>query len=172
MDPTLMDQVRAPWTEEQVASLDAFQGCTTCTPLVDEKGLPLVATRSGLMKQGTDERVLIWAHRWMLDWSWKDAPKQRSGPKSVNLHGALFPMRGEQPTLLSIPQSPLLYLPCFTTEEKLWSLLNILQIPVDNIKTIDDPLEFLGSLKDSGVTVILDLYFTPEGKIRYQQIQT
>lgn len=170
MDPTM--KVMAPWTDEQVASLDAFQKSETSRPFKDEKGVTLVATSGGLMKQGTNERVQIWAYCWMLDWTWRAASKI-VGPQNVavDLQGCIFPVRDGQPTLLSMPQSPHPHLPCFTTKEKLLGLMERIGVPVDNIKAISNPMEFLDSMNEYKIVVILDPYFTSEGKVRYREIR-
>jgi hypothetical protein len=72
--------VKAPFTEEQVASLQAFQGaeefhpftcsCTICTD--HSSGPVLVATKAGFRcPQARCSYKQDWAHAWMADWSWK-----------------------------------------------------------------------------------------------------
>lgn len=174
MDRT-QHQQWSPWTEDQVASLNAYQASPSCLPFLDEKGLPLLATTRGWVRQGTDEIVDRWAYHWMLDGTWRKPIRPTGNTGTFELQGALFVMnrgeQGEEPYIIYFPQSKLRYLPCFTTEDKLWSFMNYMLAPVDNIKIVGNPKEFLESLREAEVEAIQDPYFTPEGKIRFLQVQ-
>jgi hypothetical protein len=69
----MSEHVRAPFTEDQVASLNAFQESGAFHPFTCGtdgcRGL-LVATGEGWHCPGCDYRQLsAWA--WMADWSWR-----------------------------------------------------------------------------------------------------
>lgn len=64
--------VKAPWTADQVESLNGFQGCGcyhpfTCGGCDNRDGL--VATKTGWTCPSCDYRQ-DWAHYFMVDWSW------------------------------------------------------------------------------------------------------
>ena len=67
----------APWSEDQVTSLNAFQNsgafhAYTCRAGGAEHA-PLVATTLGWRCENCDYQQ-IWAHEWTADWSWRDDP--------------------------------------------------------------------------------------------------
>ena len=67
------------------------------------------------------------------------APKPTGKPLApVSVTGTLFPWDGAQPVFLSMPGSPSLYLPCFTTEEKLRAVMRRAGVEFVSIKHIDD----------------------------------
>jgi len=109
-----------------------------------------------------------------------EAPKRTGKPaESITfdiLTGKLFPWdeRRQQPVLLNMPSSPYQYLACFSTEEKLRKLLDDAEVSFDRIKCIDDGGVFMGGLLESAhpeqLKIILDPYFTSEGKIRFTQL--
>lgn len=79
--------VRAPWTTDQVASLEAFQESEHLTPYIcrspdcpsrgyvrcPDDALPLAADRDGLhcIEAGSCGYAQDWAHASALDWSWQ-----------------------------------------------------------------------------------------------------
>jgi hypothetical protein len=73
--------VAAPWSEDQVASLNAFQTSGfhpfTCGP----SSHPLVATPEGWIC-AFDAYTQDWAHTFMLDWSWRDLVPTRPAGSS------------------------------------------------------------------------------------------
>lgn len=72
-----MMTIYAPFTDEQVLSLNAFQRgeksrpftCAACSRAYKGEHV-LVAGRNGLACRGCDFRQ-SWAIDWMLDWSWE-----------------------------------------------------------------------------------------------------
>lgn len=99
-------------------------------------------------------------------------------PEAIELTGKLIPWYGMkahrtgQPALLSMPGSPSLYLPCFSTEEKLRIFLAEAKVPFESIKMIENGVEFLDGIRESPepVEVILDPYFLPNGHVRFMQV--
>ena len=78
-----------------------------------------------------------------------------------------------QPALLQMPGTNDFYLPCFSTEEKLRDIMKCIG---GNYKTkqIKDGAEFLSSIpmtyNGQNLHIIIDPWFTPEGKVRFTQI--
>ena len=79
-DPTTPtpEQRAATFTDDQVASLNAFQEAGNFHPFTcgnpkcrRESGGELVATREGWHCPSCDYRQ-DWAHGFMLDWSWRE----------------------------------------------------------------------------------------------------
>ena len=63
--------LKAPWTADQVASLNAYQRAGVMHPFTNE-GEDLVATKDGwVMPNDPVEVVQDWAHLFMADWSWR-----------------------------------------------------------------------------------------------------
>lgn len=84
----------------------------------------------------------------------------------------LFAWAEDQPVLLKIAGSPLFYLACFTSADNLRAMHLHLDAPFEKIKQIEDGLEFLSSFDDHpNVIVIVDPYFTPEGRVRFVQVE-
>lgn len=61
----------APWTEDQVESLNAYQQAGVMHPFTSAAGEVLVATREGWVEVAGGPVVQTWAHEWMADWSWR-----------------------------------------------------------------------------------------------------
>lgn len=101
----------------------------------------------------------------------EEAPKRTGAPpKAVTLTGKLLPWSRDRPVLLSMPGSPLTYLPVFSEESELRAFMEQAKLPFVGIKKVDDGGEFIGSLTPD-LTVILDPYYLPNGRVRFQQIQ-
>ena len=69
-------QVNAPWTDDQVASLNGWQACGYVHPFTGERGpngeeTLLIATSAGWVEREGGPVVQTWAHNFMADWSWK-----------------------------------------------------------------------------------------------------
>lgn len=94
-------------------------------------------------------------------------------PQDVSLAGKLIPWDDEenQPILLRVPDSEEPYLVLFSGVESLRVFLGLLGVRVDRIKRVDDPVDFLSSLHPS-IHVIVDPYFTLEGKVRFHEVLT
>lgn len=67
----------APWSNDQVLSLNGYQECSRYHPFTygdgDEK-VDLIATNAGWVAYPAGPVVQAWAHRWMADWSWDLKP--------------------------------------------------------------------------------------------------
>src|SRR5271157_2144496 len=64
--------VTAPWTEDQVKSLEGWQSCGFVHPFTAEDGTVLIPTVDGWRKTRDGSVVQDWAHDFMADWSWKE----------------------------------------------------------------------------------------------------
>lgn len=68
--------ISAPWTEDQVKSLNAYQRCGYCHPFTYGDGplqVDLIATTDGWVADAGGPVVQDWAHPFMADWSWRNA---------------------------------------------------------------------------------------------------
>jgi len=93
-------------------------------------------------------------------------------PSVITLTGAVFPWAGTEPVFLKLPGSPDLYLPCFSSAEKLREVLEAGNITWETIKQIQDEATFLASIYERpNVKVILDLHRTHEGTVRFTEVQ-
>jgi Family of unknown function (DUF6884) len=87
-----------------------------------------------------------------------------------SLTGCLLPWgENNQPALLGMPGTEALYLPVFSTLEKLAATMRRAGVAYAKVKHIDDGAEFLASLPPE-VIVIHDAWFTLEGKVRFLQL--
>lgn len=76
----MLDRSNAPWTEDQVRSLNEFQASGYAHPFTGERGpngkeTVLIATASGWVERVDGPVVQTWAHACMADWSWKEDMK-------------------------------------------------------------------------------------------------
>jgi len=92
-------------------------------------------------------------------------------PEDVTLTGKLFPWKNNQPVFLRVPKSPYYYLPCFSTEEKLRDVLKRAGVEFASIKQIQDGPEFLTTEFPPLTKIIIDPYFTAEGRVRWVELQ-
>ena len=103
-----------------------------------------------------------------------DAPHQvGTASKSIDLTNALFPWDSVVPCYLRMPNSEYLYLPCFTSEDKLRTLMTQVGITGYTIKKIEDGPEFMTSFnvpEASNIKVILDPHFVDGGRVRFLQV--
>ncbi len=86
-----------------------------------------------------------------------------------SIAGCLFPWRDEEPVLLQMPMSQHVYLPVFSDETRLRSLMIRAGVAFDEIKRIDEQDEFLVSLPPK-IVVIKDPWFTVQGTVRFLQV--
>lgn len=77
---TMSDYAHAPWTDDQVESLNAYQRSGAFHPFTGRNELApegaddvLIATPEGWRSERDPEYRQTWAWRWMADWSWKSA---------------------------------------------------------------------------------------------------
>ena len=69
-----MNQTSAPWNDNQVASLNAYQAAGYVHPFTHgdgEQQVDLIATRDGWVAKEGGPVVQTWAHEFMADWSWR-----------------------------------------------------------------------------------------------------
>lgn len=98
-----------------------------------------------------------------------DRPKPTGKqPVDIVVSGCLMPWR-DGPVLLSMPGSASSYLPLFSGEAKLRECLATAGVQFASIKQITDGAAFLESVPRD-VVLIHDPWFTPEGRVRFQQI--
>ncbi len=100
-------------------------------------------------------------------------PPNRTGrpPTNIVLTGKLLPWEQGKPALMKLVGSPHIYLPCFSTEEKLREMMGRAEIPFEKIKQIDDGDEFSDSVPRY-IKIIVDPYFLGEdGRVRYLEVQ-
>ena len=64
-------RVEAPWTDDQIRSLNAYQVEARVHPFTSPNGLDLIATREGWREDLSGPVVQTWAHDFMADWRWK-----------------------------------------------------------------------------------------------------
>lgn len=72
-----MTRVEAPWSDDQVASLNGFQACGLHHPFTGTRGpngeeTILIATSAGWIEREGGPVVQTWAYDLMTDWSWKE----------------------------------------------------------------------------------------------------
>jgi hypothetical protein len=72
----MSEQVNAPWNDDQVASLNAFQQADVFHPFTCTCRETLVATKEGWTCPKCPYRQ-NWAHACMTDWSWQTIFPQR-----------------------------------------------------------------------------------------------
>jgi hypothetical protein len=113
------------------------------------------------------------------------APRPTGKPlENIELTGKLFPWGvDDQPVFLQMPACGDFFLPLFSTEDGLRLIYK--DIPFAKIKKVDDGPAFLASLphfitdRTTILTweakpllrVIVDPWFTPEGRVRFLEIQ-
>jgi hypothetical protein len=73
-----MSEIKAPFTPDQVESLNAFQQSRVMHPFTGNNDLlpdgqddVLIATENGWHSLNDPDYTQDWAHHWMADWSWK-----------------------------------------------------------------------------------------------------
>lgn len=71
-----MNIIEAPWTDEQVAHLNHYQGSTNHHPFTGVRGpggkeTILIATSAGWIERDGGPIVQTWAHSFMADGSFK-----------------------------------------------------------------------------------------------------
>ena len=74
METTMTSRLAAPWTDDQVASLNAYQNAGYVHPFTHGDGadqVDLIATPSGWIAKEGGPVVQDWAHSFMADWSWR-----------------------------------------------------------------------------------------------------
>lgn len=65
------DRIEAPWTAEQVWSLNEYQASGAMHPFTSENSTELIATPDGWIEHEDGKVIQKWAWAWMADWSWQ-----------------------------------------------------------------------------------------------------
>ena len=84
------ERVEAPWDDDQVASLNAYQQCDFVHPFTGERGpnneeTVLIATKDGWVEKEGGPVVQTWAHRFMTDRSWEAMTSWNLKPSKIEL---------------------------------------------------------------------------------------
>lgn len=69
-----MERSDAPWTNDEVASLNGYQQAGYMHPFTYGDGdeqVDLIATNEGWVAKKGGTVVQTWAHKFMTNWSWK-----------------------------------------------------------------------------------------------------
>lgn len=85
-------QLKAPWADEVVASLNAYQDAGVMHPFTcgrPECSTNLLASRAGWVCPRCGY-VQDWCWGWMADWSWKNDPFRQSLEALIKTHEGLF----------------------------------------------------------------------------------
>jgi hypothetical protein len=152
-------------TDEQKAAFNRM--CSGTPDELDEKDLELAAP---LLERA---KAAVLEHG--------EPPVRTEKPAElVDLTGHFFPHNGSVgdavlPCFVQASGSTALYLPCFSTPEKLQAMMATFGVSYAGIKKIDDGMEFVRSLPmtmgDRDIKVILDPYVVPErGSVRWVEI--
>jgi hypothetical protein len=83
----MINRCEAPWTSEQVESLNGYQNAGVYHPFTGEVGPDgersvLIATERGWVETADGPIVQTWAHAFMADGSWRDHPMLHMGKAS------------------------------------------------------------------------------------------
>jgi hypothetical protein len=70
-----MSEIKVPFTEDQVESLNAYQIAGKFHPFTCGCGSNLIATEKGWICNDCDN-TQDWAHEFMADWSWNTNPDE------------------------------------------------------------------------------------------------
>jgi hypothetical protein len=99
-------------------------------------------------------------------------PRQVGPERDTTLTGLLFPWKNDQPVLIHmLGVSPeVFYLPLFENADQLREVCGRANIEFESIKQVEDGAEFFSSIPPE-IIIVANLRFTPEGKIRFTQVQ-
>lgn len=79
-DPDPEDSIsHAPWSPEEVESLNGFQRCGFMHEFTGGKGETLIATSTGWVESQGGPVVQTWAHKFMVDGGWRKHPLFKEG---------------------------------------------------------------------------------------------
>lgn len=98
--------------------------------------------------------------------------KMLSNPKSIRVTGCLSPFREDgQPVFFQMPDNPNFWVAVFTTKDKLEESCADLGITDYTIKQVTDGKDFVESIVENGVRIMLDPYaIRSENKTRWTEI--
>jgi hypothetical protein len=179
----IMSIIKAPWSDEQVTSLNAYQNCNECHPFTGTRKpngdeTPLIATPAGWIEEENGPVVQDWAHSWMTNWEWRTMTKpiKRSLNDRAVLDGKLFATITPEMNVVTIKseKEAYLYLPLFSNSESLEKFLTRTKNRWTNIEQIGNGTEFLEWVPrfydSKEIKIILDPYYASEKTIRYIEI--
>jgi hypothetical protein len=164
----------APWTNDQVDSLNAYQKSGKSEPFTGDKRI-LIATPNGWVEENTKKVVQTWTYQWAANWDWKTLTGPRrteKPPESASFDGVLIPCDNDRlPLVFAEPSSQDIYLACFTTAKKLKETLEKGRFSYKKVVQVKDGHDLAKSvphyLKSRRIKIILDPYYTKEGKMRF-----
>lgn len=98
--------------------------------------------------------------------------KSLSLPKTINITGCLTPFKNGQPSFIHLPNNSNFWVAIFTTKDKLEKSCVELGIKDFNIKEVSDGMDFVNSLIEVGVRIMLDPYIVEsEGKTFWTEVK-
>jgi len=103
-------------------------------------------------------------------------PKWNGKSKTVKLAGTLLPWLGVQPQLVQVDDCDDFFLPLFSTEEKLRAFMVLLDHRMNRaatrytIKEVTDGKDFVDSIFEGGVRVMLDPILLDNNRTRWTEI--
>jgi len=179
-----MIAVNAPWTDDQVASLNAFQNDERNHPFTgrrktDGSNTLLIATPSGWIEEKGGPVVQAWAHDWMANWEWQTPGKVRTPGRwtgATSLDGVLLPCDKEEVPITFAPLGTQdIYVACFSTIEKLMKTLDKGRVPFAKVIEIKNGKEFIKAIPlmlDSRlIKIVLDPYYTEEDQMSFIEVE-
>jgi len=97
--------------------------------------------------------------------------KLLSKPRSISVTGCLSPFRDGQPCFIQMPGNPHFWVAVFTNKDKLEESCADLGITDYTIKQVTDGKDFIESIVEGGVRIMLDPYAVrSENKTRWTEI--
>lgn len=117
----------------------------------------------------TNQACFPWAGVWVFDMS-SDTPRPTGRQANVQLTGCLLLWRNGQPVATRVDGSDGVYVPVFSSQEKLLLWTAEAGIQYDKIKRIDNGTEFLESL--GNMHLMFNPHKTPEGKTRWLECRS
>lgn len=100
-----------------------------------------------------------------------EGPKPTGAPAvPVELKGRLLPYEDGFPVLVEVPGDDTRYVPCFASEQSLRSFMTRSRLKWTAIKQVQDADALMEDLHAQQVSLMLDPYFTLDGRVRYQVV--
>jgi len=92
----------------------------------------------------------------------------------VNIMYHLFPWARDQPVMLRMASTPDLFLPLFSTMEKLTEIMRQANIPYEAVKQVHSPRDFIRSLPayigEVKLRIIVDPTLAEGKRVRYTEV--
>lgn len=189
-----MSIIKAPWSDEQVTSLNAYQNCNEWHPFTGTRKpngdeTPLIATPSGWVEEENGPIIQDWAHSWMTNWEWRTMAKpiEKSPNAQAIRNGKLFDKFTTDKMFIAcndqnqmipfrIKSTPYYYAPLFSTKEKLEKTLTEAKVEWHSTRqVIDNDGSFINNLPrffhSLEVKIIIDPEQISENSTRYTEIK-